>query len=110
MASNTSTGNDADLSEDRGEDQESDVISLMKAALPEYVVNCFLAAGYDVAEVITSMDISNNPGNSIELIENYVSESYPSDPRYTNNPDSSIKPYSTFYLGTGSVYATLLIN
>ena len=37
MASNTSTGNDADLSdhEDRGEDQESDVISLMKAALPD---------------------------------------------------------------------------
>ena len=57
MASNTSTGNDADLSEDLNEDQESDVISLMKAALPEYVVNCFLAAGYDVAEVITSMDI-----------------------------------------------------
>ena len=38
------------------------------------------------------MDISN-PGNSIELIENYVSESYPDYLQYTNNPDSSITPF-----------------
>ena len=43
-----------------------DAVSLMKDSLPEYVVNCFLAAGYDVTEVIAAMDISENPGNSIE--------------------------------------------
>ena len=73
-----------------------DGISLMKQALPEYVVNCFFAAGYDTTDVITAMDISENPGNSIELIEKYISERYPKDPRYCNNPDSDIllaKPF-----------------
>ena len=70
-----------------------DAIALMKATLPEYVVNCFLAAGYDEFEVITSMDVSSNPGNSIELIEKYISEQNPGDPRYNNNPDSCIKPF-----------------
>ena len=51
-----------------------DAVSLMKDSLPEYVVNCFLAAGYDVTEVIAAMDVSENPGNSIESIENYISE------------------------------------
>ena len=73
------TGDDAGLGEDKASNK-LDVISLMKATLPERVVNRFLAPGYDVTEVITLMDISNNPGNSIELIENYVSESYPGDP------------------------------
>ena len=73
-----------------------DGISIMKQALPEYVVNCFFAAGYDTTDVITAMDISDNPGNSIELIEKYISERYPKDPRYCNNPDSDIllaKPF-----------------
>ena len=73
-----------------------DGISLMKQALPEYIVNCFFAAGYDTTDVITAMDISDNPGNSIELIEKYISERYPKDPRYCNNPDSDIllaKPF-----------------
>ena len=64
-----------------------DAVSLMKDSLPEYVVNCFLAAGYDVTEVIVAMDVSENPGNSIESIENYISDRYPKDPRYSNNPD-----------------------
>ena len=94
MASGPGDNTDLADAEDNASDK-LDVISLMKATLPEYVVNCFLAAGYDVTGVITSMDISNNPGNSIELIENYISESYPGDPRYCNNPDSilSVKPF-----------------
>ena len=67
-----------------------DAVSLMKDCLPEYVVNCFLAAGYDVTEVIAAMDVSESPGNSIESIENYISERYPKDPRYSNNPDCEI--------------------
>ena len=54
-----------------------DAISLMKEAFPEYVVNVFFAAGY---EVITAMDISESPGNLIESIEKYISERYPNDP------------------------------
>lgn len=76
--------------ESDGTSSPVDAISLMKEALPEYVVNCFLAAGYDTTEVITTMDISESPGNSIELIEKYISERYPKDPRYCNNPDSDL--------------------
>ena len=67
-----------------------DAVSLMKDSLPEYVVNCFLAAGYDVTEVIVAMEISENTGNSIKSIENYISERYLKDPRYSNNPDCDI--------------------
>ena len=52
--------------------EETDFFSSMRAALPEYVVNCFLAAGYDVPEVVASMNTSEEPGNSIDLIENYI--------------------------------------
>ena len=36
------------------------------------------------------MDVGESPGNSIESIENYISERYPKDPRYSNNPDCEI--------------------
>ena len=46
------------------------VLDAISDSLLEYVVNCFLAVGYDV---ITAMqDISENPGNSIKLIEKYI--------------------------------------
>ena len=37
-----------------------------KSATAVYVVSCFLAAGYDVPEVISNMDVSENPGNTIQ--------------------------------------------
>ena len=60
---------------------EFDVLLLMKQRLPEYVVNCFLAAGFDVPEVISAMDISENPGNSITQIESFIAKRYRGDPR-----------------------------
>ncbi len=59
-----------------------DVISLMRSVLPEYVVNCLLASGYDVADVISTMDISDNPGNSIETIEKFIKSHYPNQKEY----------------------------
>ena len=47
-----------------------------------YVVKCFIAAGFDTLEVITKMDISNKPGNSIELLEQFISDEYPNNPEY----------------------------
>ena len=44
---------------------EFDVIALMCERLPHYVVNCLLAFGFDVADVIMSMDVSDKEGNSI---------------------------------------------
>ena len=55
-----------------------DVLLLMKQRLPEYVVNCFLAAGFDVPEVISAME---NPGNSITQIESFIAKRYRGDPR-----------------------------
>ena len=44
----------------------------MKCKLPEYVVNSLLVAGFDMLEVISLMDVSNNSGNSIDEVEEYV--------------------------------------
>ena len=69
--------------------------------------------GYYVTQVIAAMDVSENPGNSIESIENYISERYPKD------PDTAIiliviLPVAlvclSFHQGTKSVYATLSSN
>lgn len=57
-------------------DMVLDVVELMKANLPPYIVRCFLAAGYDTLEVISSMDITENKGNSIDIIESYIQKYY----------------------------------
>ncbi len=54
----------------------NDVESFMQDRLPPYVVKCFLAAGFDTPEVITSMDTSENPGNSIKIIESFIEKYY----------------------------------
>ena len=48
------------------------VMRLMKQKLPPYIVNCVVSAGFDEIEVLSSMDTSENPGNSIEKIEKYI--------------------------------------
>ena len=59
-----------------------DVLELMRQRLPVYVVNCLLAAGYDVIEVISNMDVSENPGNTINKIENFIEKYFPGDCQY----------------------------
>lgn len=74
--------------------EETDFISSMRAALPEYVVNCFLAAGYDVPEVVMSMNTCEEPDNSIDLIERYIHDHYREDAKCRFNPYSDIgKPF-----------------
>ena len=65
-----------------GQSTSSDALELMRQRLPVYVVNCFLAAGYDVPEVISNMDVSENPGNTINKIENFIEKTFPGDCRY----------------------------
>lgn len=55
-----------------GQSTSFDVLELMRQRLPVYAVNCLLAAGYDVIEVISNMDVSENPGNTIKKIENFI--------------------------------------
>ena len=65
-----------------GQSTSFDVLELMRQRLPVYVVSCFLAAGYDVPEVISNMDVSENPGNTINKIENFIERTFPGDCRY----------------------------
>lgn len=74
---------------------ELDVIALMRERLPPYVVNCLLASGFDVVDVIMSMDVSDKPGNSIEYVEKFISEHYAGLDDYSNTPASacSLTPF-----------------
>ena len=49
----------------------------MKDALPPYIVKCFTTAGFDTMQVILKMDVSDEPGNSIEQIEQFISDEHP---------------------------------
>ena len=51
-----------------------DVLEEMKKVLPEYIVECFLMSGYDNNISVLEMDISEQPGNSVEVMERYVDE------------------------------------
>ena len=63
------------------------VMRLMKQKLPPYIVNCVVSAGFDEVEVLSSMDTSENPGNSIEKIEKFIERKFASSS--VHNPFSS---------------------
>ena len=69
-----------DLESDGDADKEA--IVLMKRNLPTYVCNSFVAAGFDTLSVIAEMDVSNSPGNSLQVIEDFITKEYPNDPRF----------------------------
>ena len=52
--------------------------------LPEYVVESFMVTGhgYDTLQVISKMDTSNSPENSLEEIEQFISTEFIDDPRF----------------------------
>lgn len=49
----------------------------MKEKLPSYVYKCFVAAGFDTLEVIAEMTITDGPGNSIDEIQQFISQEFP---------------------------------
>ena len=70
-----------------------DVVELMREKLPSYIVNRFLAAGYDSKEIITSMDVTNRKGNSIGEIEKYIERSFSDDETMRSPFPSPKHPY-----------------
>ena len=64
---------------------------MLRDTLPAYVANCFLQAGFDTLDVIADMDVSSNPGNSIDLIAEFIAKEFPGDPDYTHNPKLSCR-------------------
>ena len=51
------------------ETDEGRALLLMREKLPSYVVDSFIAAGFDTLEVISEIDISNN---GLDEIEQYI--------------------------------------
>ena len=43
----------------------------MKKRLPEYIVNCVIASGYDEMQALCDMDTSETLKNAIEKVEFY---------------------------------------
>ena len=66
------------------ESRKQIAIKIMRRKLPEYVVNCFVAAGFDTLEVIADMDTSGKPGNSLQLVEDFINNEHPGDPKFTH--------------------------
>ncbi len=64
--------------------EEIDFLSSMREKLPNYVVNCMLASGFDVPEVVCSMDVTDKPGNSIEHIEQFIAKNFADQDGYSN--------------------------
>lgn len=60
----------------------TEAIAVMKAKLPQYIVNCFEAAGYDTLDVIADMDVSDQSGNSLDEIENFINTTFPNNAYY----------------------------
>jgi len=66
----------------------------MKQSLPGYVVNCMLAAGYDDVNVISSMNVSDGQGNSINTIENFIEKHFKGDTEYCHcHTSKSLLPF-----------------
>ena len=55
-------------------------VILMKKMLPEYIVNCFIASGYDEETVICNLDVSDKPGNGISKVESYANRKFADSP------------------------------
>ena len=54
---------------DKYEAQQTEALLLMRSKLPEYIINCFVAAGFDTIGAIATVDVSENPDNSMHVID-----------------------------------------
>ena len=43
-------------------------LTLMTAHVPKYVVNYFIAAGYDTLGIIADMDVTDSPNNCMNVV------------------------------------------
>ena len=68
--------------------KEEEAHLALLSELPGYVVESFMATGYDTLKVISKMDTSNSPGNSLEEIEHFISTEFAEDPRFARGNTS----------------------
>ena len=65
----------------------------MRERLPSYAVNCLLAAGYDAPDAISSMNIVEGPGNSIEVIEKLIDQHFRGHEEYYSHRTLASHPF-----------------
>ena len=65
----------------------STAIAKLQSKLPQYVVNCFVAASYDSLEVVADVDVQD-----LRAIQTFVSEQYP---KYSHNGQAQTHKIST---------------
>ena len=56
--------------------EETKADRFMRSRLPAYSVNCLLVAGFDTLDVLAKMDVGQEPCNSIELVEDFVTANF----------------------------------
>ena len=62
--------------------QVNEAVTAMEKKLPPYVINCFLAAGFDTLTAIATIDTSKSPGNTLNEIQDYCNSEYPGDDQF----------------------------
>ena len=85
---------DDSLSESNSEEliivsKEEEARLVLKNELPDYVVKSFMATGYDTLQVISKMDTSRNPGNSLQEVEEFISTEFAGDPHFQRGVTSN---------------------
>lgn len=56
-------------------------------------MKCLQAAGYDELKTISNMDISENPGNSISKVENYIDRRFSGNLEYVHDSSMLSSPF-----------------
>jgi hypothetical protein len=79
----------------------------MRSKLPCYVVESFIASGFDTLDVICQMDVTTNEGNSLDVIKKFIEKEYPGDARFSHDDTSG----STFtFLPRHHIRITNFVN
>ena len=68
--------------------QAQEALLAMQKRLPAYVVNCLIAAGYDTLSVISNINTSKEPGNTLQEIEDFINSEFPQDSQFLPTPNS----------------------
>ena len=58
--------------------EDDEFLILMEQSIPEYAMNCFINAGYDMPNIVAQMKTIGN-GNSLDEIESFILKHYSDD-------------------------------
>ena len=65
----------------------------MRAQLPEYIVNCLVASGFDSSIALGTLDLSEKPTNSLEDVRRFITKKFPNDDRYKCDASSCVAEF-----------------